>query len=66
MTIIGQEGKMAILGKLHLKFEMTFLSDNSKEETVFERKVENFRLIVEAIRITMDVYSVRQESTTIC
>ena len=57
---------MAILGKLHPKFEMTFLSDNSKEETVFERKVENFRLIVEAIRITMDVYSVRQESTTIC
>ena len=54
---------MAILGKLHPKFEMTFLSDNWKEETVFERKVENFRLIVEAIRITMDVL---QESTTIC
>ena len=61
MTIIGQEGKMAILGKLHLKFEMTFLSDNSKEETVFERKVENFRLVVEAIRITMDVYNKNQQ-----
>ena len=40
---------------------MTFLSDNWKEETVFERKVENFRLIVEAIRITMDVYDKNQQ-----
>ena len=53
--------KMAILGKLHPKFEMTFLSDNWKEETVFERKVENFRLVVEAIRITMDVYNKNQQ-----
>ena len=40
---------------------MTFLSDNWKEETVFERKVENFRLVVEAIRITMDVYDKNQQ-----
>ena len=53
--------KMAILGKLHPKFEMTFLSDNWKEETVFERKVENFRLVVEVIRITMDVYDKNQQ-----
>ena len=40
---------------------MTFLSDNWKEETVFERKVENFRLVVEVIRITMDVYDKNQQ-----
>ena len=40
---------------------MTFLSGNWKEETVFERKVENFRLVVEAIRITMDVYNKNQQ-----
>ena len=45
--IVGQMKISNLFENFHFKFEMTFLSDNWKDEAVFERKVQNFRLVVE-------------------